>query len=106
MPSQRPHFPRWEHLPDGTLPRTLPGPKNADEFTIGVFGGSVAGMLADAWSKNWAQWAGSVELSSLVGRPLRILNLTILSGNEPGQYNEPACQFCFARALPPARFSL
>jgi hypothetical protein len=65
----------------------MPPPKSPSEYVIGVFGGSVASHLATAWEKDWRSIPGSVALSRAIGRPLRILDLAILSGDQPGQYN-------------------
>ena len=65
----------------------MPPRKSPSEYVIGVFGGSVASQLAAAWAKDWRSIQGSVALSRAIGRPLRILDLAILSGDQPGQYN-------------------
>ncbi len=65
----------------------MPPPKSPAVFVIGVFGGSVASQLAMAWANDWRSIEESVALSRAVGRPLRILDLAVLSGDQPGQYN-------------------
>jgi hypothetical protein len=70
-----------------TDPNALPPVKTDGEFVIGVFGGSVASLLASTWSRDWRSIPGSVEISRRVGKPLRIENLAQHSGAEPAQYN-------------------
>jgi len=75
-------------LREQTAPdRTSPPAKQAGKYTIGVFGGSMAKMLGDVWATKWEASPAAVELSKRVGRPLQILNLAIMAGSEPQQYN-------------------
>src|SRR5262249_20932631 len=53
----------------------IPPRKSVDEYVIGVFGGSVAGQLADDWARDWRTLPACLELSRSKGRPLHILDL-------------------------------
>ena len=66
-------------------PRDLPPPRREGEVAIGIFGGSVANGLA--CSSELLAAPAATDYSTYVGKPLRIVNLTMGGGREPQQYN-------------------
>lgn len=78
---------RSHHLGMPAGEADLPPPKRADEFVLGIFGGSVADQLAWALQQHASEIAEFAELSRIVARPLRFENLAVTSGREPIQHN-------------------